>query len=165
MRLRQFSLVEKILLAVTFALGFTIASASVAGAQVESAPGDQILPFVSIDQWIVLCGLVIPFATALIKRYGAPDWISTIITAALSAIVAFTIEGLQAGDLTFNRWLNSAIVAFVTALVSWLATSDPVAWLNRKVPTGIGPAARVRTIEPAPVNPGVVVPDGHGGAA
>lgn len=151
-------------------LGWFIVSALVLGAQTlasaqvtDNVGGDQLQPFITIDQWIVLCGLVVPFATALIKRFGAPDWISTIITGALSALVAFTVEGLQAGDLTFDRWLNSAIVCFVTALVSWLATSDPVAWLNRRVPGGIGGVRKRGTIEPQP--PKVTHIDGHGGAA
>ena len=133
-------------------------TAGVAGAQVEENPGDQLLPFITVDQWVVLLGLVVPFVTAVIKRFGSPDWFSTLITAALSSIVALTVEGLQAGDLTFDRWLNSAIVCFVTALVSWLATSDPVAWLNRRIPGGIGPHGRLATIEPTTGR----VPEGTG---
>lgn len=150
-------------LAVVFGAALVVLFAAPAGAQVSENPGDQLLPWVSVDQWVVLCGLVVPFVTALIKRFGSPDWFSTLITAALSSIVALTVEGLQAGDLTFDRWLNSAIVAFVTALVSWLATSDPVAWLNRRVPAGIGPRGRIATIEPTKGSPPAL--DGHGGAA
>lgn len=152
---------EKCLLAVVTCVMAFFALGGVAGAQVTENSGDQLHTFVSVDQWVVLLGLVIPFVTALIKRYGAPDWVSTIITGALAAIVAFTVEGLQAGDLTFDRWANSAGVAFVTALVSWLATSDPVSWLNRRFPGGITVGSRVTTIEPTPPR---TVDGGSGGA-
>jgi hypothetical protein len=131
--------------AVLVLLGATGAAAQVAE---DAGPGDQLQPLLTIDQWLVLLGMVVPFATAVIKRFGAPDWVSSLITLVLSASVSFVVELLQAGDLTFDRWRNGAIQVGLTALVTWFFASDPISWLNRRVPGGIGPLRTGGTIEP-----------------
>lgn len=163
--LRPRTMLERIALAIAFVCGLSLLLSSPAGAQVAHNPGDQLQPLLSIDTWVALLGLVVPFATAVFKKFHSPDWQSGLITTALSGIVGFAVEGLQAGDLTFDRWLNASIQCLVIAVLGYFTIlSDGVAAVARATAAwpGIGSGQRSRTVEAVAVAPGG---DGGGGAA
>ena len=133
-------------------------------AQVEEAGTDGFEPFIAIDTWLALIGLLVPFVTALLARRTAPDWQKTIITTAVAGVATLLTEALQDGDLTLSRIVNGVVQTLAFAALSWIFLSDPVARLNSALPGGIQVGgARDRTIEPQVVTPADNTVDPTGG--
>lgn len=147
---------RKLRFGVLLAVGLVLLHHGIAGAQVTNPGDDPVEPFIGIDTWLAIIGLVTPFATAVLTKVGTPSIYMTLVSGALAGLAALTVEGLQDGELTWQRWLNGAIQILVFHLLSWKFLSGPVEATQ---------AATANTGLPLPNNGTVVGYDGGGAGA
>jgi small basic protein len=102
---------------------------------------------------LLLAGALIPFVTALLTRWKAPDAVKAGVSIAAAAAVAVARTAIDDGlDLTWHVFSTGFVEVWCTALVTWLgATGDFTARLNQATGNfGLGTAPAVEPIKPTP---------------
>ncbi len=114
-----------------------------------------------LDPELFVVGVLIPFVTALLTKWQAPDWVKGLVTITLSAVA---VVGRTVIDnhlpLTWDTFTVQFFQVWPVALITWLgATSDLTAKVNQRTATfgvgqpataGAGGAPPVEPIKPTP---------------
>lgn len=102
---------------------------------------------------LLLVGALIPFVTALLTKWKAPDAVQAVVTITLAAAVAVVRTIIDSDlELTWHIFAVGFVEVWCTSLVTWLgATSDLTARVNQRTGDfGIGQPTGVEPIKPTP---------------
>jgi hypothetical protein len=108
----------------------------------------EVEPFIDVNTWLLLLGLVTPFVTAILTRVDTNDTVKGAVSALVTALVAFVITGIEDGDLTWQAFVNGWLQILFSHAGSWLlVTSKPVEIVNARTPGVIGGGDRPGPVE------------------
>lgn len=95
----------------------------------------------NFDYVILLIGALVPFITALVKKFGVPDWQSGLMTLVISAVGAGLeqVIDIGIGNVNWELFLGDWAQVWGIALLTWLGlTRTATDKLIAVVPKGLG---------------------------
>ncbi len=95
----------------------------------------------NFDYVILMIGALVPFITALVKKFGVPDWQSGLMTLFISAVGAGfeQIIDIGIGNVNWELFLGDWAQVWGIALLTWLGLSrNATDKLLAVIPKGLG---------------------------
>ena len=95
----------------------------------------------NFDYVILMIGALVPFITALVKKFGTPDWQSGLMTLVISAVGAGfeQVIDIGIGNVNWELFLGDWIQVWSIALLTWMGLSRTATdKLLAVIPKGVG---------------------------